>query len=179
MPFSMSSQNLRSDLPASFLAVMHQAPHHVDGFAHYLNQCSQLEVKRGCSWPDIAIRYLLSGRRRRMCPVLCAKRDSCVSFLKAAKTMGGEGPIDAMMTSLADTMAESAAGVILTGADMDGIKGFGKIKNAGGTTFVQDPASSLYKETPSTVAEKYGIDFLVSDKQMAGAINSFLISKCK
>jgi len=40
--------------------------------------------------------------------------------------------------------------------------------------FIQDPRSCLFKETPTKAAEKYAVEYLISDKQMAGAINAFI-----
>jgi chemotaxis response regulator CheB len=71
-------------------------------------------------------------------------------------------------------MKERAAGVILTGTGDDGVDGLGTIMAKGGKIFVQDPRSCLFKETPIKAAAKYTLDYLVSDTQMAGAINSFI-----
>ncbi len=90
--------------------------------------------------------------------------------------MRPEEAIDRLMTTAAGQMKQQATGIILTGTGRDGIKGFGEIIAAGGTAFVQDPKSCLFKETPMLVADLYDVDHLVSDKQMAGAINSFLSS---
>lgn len=79
-----------------------------------------------------------------------------------------------LMESVSQVMKDRAAGVILTGTGDDGVEGMGKIKQMGGTLFVQDPRSCLFKETPMKAAEKHDVDYLVSDKQMAGAINAFI-----
>ncbi|MEJ2039559.1 MAG: chemotaxis protein CheB, partial [Desulfosarcinaceae bacterium] len=62
------------------------------------------------------------------------------------------------------------------GTGMDGVEGLEGIIASGGAAFVQNPANCLFKETPSAVIEANTIEYLVSDKQMAGAINAYLNS---
>jgi two-component system chemotaxis response regulator CheB len=84
------------------------------------------------------------------------------------------GAINMLMGSVAEIMGERAVGVILTGAGDDGVDGLGRIIANGGAVFIQDPRSCLFKETPTKAAEKYAVEYLISDKQMAGAINAFI-----
>ena len=166
---------LRADLPAAFVAVLHQAPHHVDAFVRYLDNCSQLSVKRAT---DGAI--LQAG-----CCYLAAVHE-LVTFnlseetvqlqVQAYENRDKEGAVDKMMQSASAVLGIRAAGVILSGAGKDGIAGLGGIIESGGATFVQNPVNCLFKETPLAAIETYAIDYVVSDKQMAGAINAFLVS---
>lgn len=50
--------------------------------------------------------------------------------------------IDVLFESAADAYAEKTIGVILTGASDDGAKGLVAIKQSGGLTIVQDPATA-------------------------------------
>jgi two-component system, chemotaxis family, protein-glutamate methylesterase/glutaminase len=50
--------------------------------------------------------------------------------------------IDVLFESAADAYAEKTIGVILTGASDDGSKGLAAIKQSGGLTIVQDPATA-------------------------------------
>ena len=166
---------LRDDLPAAYIAIMHQAPHHINAFANYLDQCSPLAVQRATDG------LLIEGGRCYL-----AASTEYVTVVKdhndfrlqvnTSPFPTRRGAINMLMQSLSEIMRANAAGVILTGAGDDGIEGLGEIINSGGTAFVQDPRSCLFKETPMAAANKYTVDFLVSDKQMAGAINSFLNS---
>jgi two-component system, chemotaxis family, protein-glutamate methylesterase/glutaminase len=167
---------LSGAMAVAYVAVMPQAPEHVDGFARYLDQCSQLCVQR------VAHGTLMRGGT---CYLGAATEQ--VTFVKehdqirlivdtASSCAPGTGAIDNLMGSAAHLMRERAAGVILTGAGDDGVKGLGAILKEGGTAFVQDPRSCLFKETPMKVVDKYIIKNLVSDKQMAAAIESFLVA---
>jgi two-component system, chemotaxis family, protein-glutamate methylesterase/glutaminase len=164
---------LRRNLPAAYVAVMHQAPRQIDGFTRYLDQCSQLSVQRAGDGTMIQggacylaattewVGFSREGDRIRL-------------TLGTSPLSGRGGAIDAVMASAARLMQERAAGVILTGAGDDGVEGLGQVIQKGGAVFVQDPRSCLFKETPMKAVDKYTVKNLVSDKQMAGAINAFL-----
>lgn len=56
--------------------------------------------------------------------------------------------IDRFFFSLAKERAEQAVGVILSGTGKDGAVGLRSIRQAGGLTCVQEPASALYPQMP-------------------------------
>lgn len=167
---------LSGAMPVAYVAVMPQAPEHVDGFARYLDQCSQLSVQRvangtlmrgGTCYLGAATEQVTFVKEQDQIRLIVDTASSCAP---------GTGAIDSLMGSAAHLMHERAAGVILTGAGDDGVKGLGAVLKEGGTAFVQDPRSCLFKETPMKVVDKYIIKNLVSDKQMATAIESFLVA---
>lgn len=166
---------LRPDLPATYIAVMHQAPEHINAFARYLDQCSRLTVKRAMSGNNLKAGTCYLAASTEMFGIEKNGSNFCLNSTSSESI--AKGAIDRLMGSVSETMAENSAGIILTGAGHDGLEGLGEIINKGGTVFVQDPKSCLFKETPIAAAEKYSVDYLVSDKQMAGAISSFLISR--
>src|SRR5205085_12562291 len=56
--------------------------------------------------------------------------------------------IDVLFESVADAYRERANGIILTGANDDGADGLRRIKERGGVTIVQDPATSERRRMP-------------------------------
>jgi len=169
---------LKAEMPAAYVAIMHQAPYHVDGFVRYLDQCSRLRVGRAAD--GLVMQgghcYLSADCERFQ----VAKTDGQIRLqLDPSTGTSGCGAIDQMMNAAATAMHEDAAGVILTGTGEDGIDGLGAIMDNGGTVFVQDPRSCLFKETPVKAIDTYHITNLISDKQMAGAINAFLMAQTK
>ncbi len=161
--------------PAACVAVMPQAPEHVDGFARYLDQCSQLSVQRATNGTLIrgGTCYLGAATER---VTFAKEQDRIRMVVDTVSSAPGRCAIDNLMESAAHLMREYVAGVVLTGAGDDGVMGIGQIIKEGGTAFVQDPRSCLFKETPMKVVDKYIIKNLVSDKQMAAAIESFLVA---
>jgi len=164
---------LKEDMPAAYIAVMHQPPHHIDGFARYLDQCSRLKVMRAKDGTPLqgGVCYLSAASEHVS---LVKSGGRFFLNVKSSPFSVPMGAINMLMGSVAQAMSAKAAGVILTGAGNDGVDGLGKIIQQGGHAIVQDPRSCLFKETPMKAAEKYSVDYLVSDKQMAGAINAFI-----
>lgn len=166
---------LAPHLPAAYVAVLHQAPQHVDAFSRYLDQCSQIKVERATDGTRLkgGTCYLAASSER-----FIVGKDSDKLRLKidTGSLPEGLGAIDELMTSVAETLRNRSAGVILTGTGDDGLEGFSDIIREGGTAFVQDPVSCLFKETPTAAINLYTVEYMVSDKQMAGAINAFVRS---
>ena len=166
---------LQKGLAAACVAMMHQAPQHVDAFSHYLNQCSYINVERAVDGAQIkgGTCYIAASNEY----VTVQQNDQMLKLQITSDQSQSKGSnIDQFMTSLATVMQERAIGVILTGTGHDGLEGIGEIIKAKGTVFVQDPSSCLFKETPVTAIKTYPIDYLVGDKQMAGAINDYINS---
>ncbi len=169
---------LNPSMPAAYIAVMHQAPHHIDGFVKYLDQCSQLFVRRATDG------QVLEGGRCYLAAdteffSVSRQVDHLRLKLNAPRADAQQEAINLLMRSAAGTMQENTAGVILTGTGKDGIEGIGDIIDNRGTAFVQDPRSCLFKETPKKAEARYNLTNLISDKQMAGAINAFLSAHTK
>ena len=61
--------------------------------------------------------------------------------------------VDQMLTSMADVSTGAALGVILTGMGSDGFKGMQHLKRKGGSTLVQDEASSTIYGMPKACIE--------------------------
>lgn len=164
---------LKEELPAVYVAVMHQAAHHIEGFARYLDQCSQLSVQRAVDGTVVqgGTCYLAAATEHI---TIVQKNGQICLKMNSSPFSVPTGTINLLMDSVAEVMTERAAGVLLTGAGEDGIDGLGQIIRKGGTIFVQDPRSCLFKEAPMKAAEKYAVEYLISDKQMAGAINAFI-----
>ena len=62
--------------------------------------------------------------------------------------------IDVLMESAADAYGASLAGVLLTGANVDGAAGLARIKQRGGMTVVQDPAEAQVATMPEAAIRK-------------------------
>jgi len=83
--------------------------------------------------------------------------------------------IDVAFESAADAYADRLVGVILTGANEDGSAGLKRIRDAGGVTVVQDPATAARPEMPSAaMAAVTGARILPLRK-----IGPFLVEICR
>ena len=167
---------LRPNLPAAFVAVMHQAPHHIDAFARYLHKCSQLDVERAAHGTVLkgGTCYLAASSENIS---IKNHQNQLLINVENENTPTNLSAIDQLMMSVASVMKDRAAGVVLTGAGNDGLEGLGAIIREGGAAFVQDPLSCLFKETPTAAINAYTVHYMVSDKQMSGAINAYIKSR--
>jgi two-component system, chemotaxis family, protein-glutamate methylesterase/glutaminase len=167
---------LRANLPAAYVAVMHQAPQHIDAFARYLHQCSQLAVERAVDGSVLkgGTCYLAASMEN-----ISIQKHQDQLQIKVDSESGSDGhrAIDRLMASASAVMKDRAAGVVLTGSGDDGLEGLGTIIQEGGAAFVQDPLSCLFKETPTAAINTYSVHYVVSDKQMSGAINAYIKSR--
>ena len=167
---------IREELPAAYVAVMHQASNHLDAFSRYLNDCSQINVERAVDGKVLQGGTCYLSTSAEQLSLEKDGEDLILTVGDSKSTVDGEGAIDRFMGAAASVMQEKAAGVILTGKCDDGLEGLGQIIKKGGAAFIQDPRSCLFKETPMAAANMYDVEFLVSDKQMAGAITAYIKS---
>jgi len=78
--------------------------------------------------------------------------------------------IDLLFESVAGMYGSRSIGIILSGSNRDGAVGIRAIKEAGGTTIAQDPASSEFKVMPQAAIATGCIDFVVPITEMARAL---------
>ncbi|MEO8108895.1 MAG: chemotaxis protein CheB [Ginsengibacter sp.] len=74
--------------------------------------------------------------------------------------------IDIFFSSLAEVHQNQAIGIVLSGTGMDGTIGLKKIKDHGGVTFAQDPASAAYEDMPQSAVEAEVADFIMLPEEM-------------
>lgn len=70
--------------------------------------------------------------------------------------------IDVLFESAADIYGEQVIGVILTGANQDGMQGLKKIKARGGITVVQEPTTAASAIMPTAAISAVTVDWIVS-----------------
>jgi two-component system chemotaxis response regulator CheB len=82
--------------------------------------------------------------------------------------------IDVLFETAADAYSKKVIGVLLTGANQDGVQGLAKIKARGGMTIVEEPASAFCSTMPAAA-----IAFGVADKVLSLVdIPSFFVKIC-
>jgi two-component system, chemotaxis family, CheB/CheR fusion protein len=70
--------------------------------------------------------------------------------------------IDIFFSSLAEVHQDKAIGIIISGTGTDGTEGLKKIKDHGGITIAQDPASAAYADMPQNAVKSDVIDFIIA-----------------
>lgn len=144
---------LLGGLPARFpvpvLVVQHIAHGFTEGLAQWLDQTVPLPVR-------------LAADGQRLAPgVWVAPEGAHLTVAPGGRLVldrrtlaGPHRPSgDVLLTSMAETLGRSAAGVVLTGMGRDGALGLGRIARAGGFTLAQDEATSAVYGMPRAAAE--------------------------
>jgi two-component system CheB/CheR fusion protein len=76
-------------------------------------------------------------------------------------------PINIFFSSLAEVHQAHAIGVVLSGTGSDGTAGLKDIKDQGGLTFAQDPASAAYDGMPQHAIDAGIVDFIISPEKIS------------
>ncbi len=82
--------------------------------------------------------------------------------------------IDVTFESVADTFHSSSIGILLSGANADGAEGLARIKQAGGFTIAQDPATADVAYMPQQAIYKNAVAEIAAADAIAGWIRKLL-----
>lgn len=94
---------------------------------------------------------------------LLLEKDLTFSLDISEKINFSRPSIDATFESAADAFGESVVGLLLSGANADGVKGLQAIKDNGGKIAAQDPKSAEVPYMPQQAVDKLQIDLLLTE----------------
>jgi two-component system CheB/CheR fusion protein len=100
--------------------------------------------------------------------------DGTLYLLDPKEPRGMHLPIDFFFRVLAEDQHERAAGVILSGMGSDGTLGLRSIKENGGLTLVQDPASAKFPSMPQSVIDAGVADIVDAVNELPKKIVEYL-----
>jgi len=83
-------------------------------------------------------------------------------------------PIDSFFRALAAERGAQSVGIVLSGMGSDGSLGLRAIREAGGLTLVQDPASAKFDSMPRSALESATADVVGAPAELAGQLLSIL-----
>lgn len=93
---------------------------------------------------------------------LSVEQDFSLSLSLEERVHYSRPSIDILFESAADAYGPRLAGVLLTGANEDGARGLARIKEQGGLTLVQDPASAQVPVMPKAALALRAPDYVLS-----------------
>lgn len=136
---------LPKDYPLPVLIVVHLPPVPYTNLADLFSVHCQVAVKEAEDKEEIrpGTVYIAPPDYH-----LLVEPDLRLSLSSEEPVLYSRPSIDVLFESAADAYGDSLTGVILTGANADGAKGLSAIAAAGGTTFVQTPATALAAAMP-------------------------------
>lgn len=104
---------------------------------------------------------------------LLIEQNNTLSLDTSEKINYSRPSIDATFQTGADAFGKNVLGILLSGANEDGVNGLKWIKSKGGQVAIQDPLSAQVSTMPLAAIKAVAADFLFSDTQLAKLINSF------
>lgn len=102
---------------------------------------------------------------------LLIENDHTLSLDYSEKIQYSRPCIDVTMESAADVFKDKLAAILLSGANSDGSRGLKIIKQAGGITAVQNPATAEVSFMPNQALQTVEIDYILEIDEIAYFIN--------
>ena len=158
---------------AAYLVVLYVQDEHIDAFASYLDEHSQVKVK--CAQNDEILQsgvcYMSTGSDYMS---VHRQDEALVLHVSPAPFASRKGSIDRLMFSVAETMAENSVGIVLSGSGVDGSEGLEEVERMHGIAIVQEPKSCLTKDMSQAALEVCSPDYIISDVDIPVTINELL-----
>ena len=162
--YSKIIKNLPSDTGMAYVIIQHLDPIHKS----FLNEIVSRET-------DMKVSDLRSGITPKPDNIYIIQPNSTVTFIRGKfhcipRENKLHKPIDIFMSSLAKDNSHNVIGVLLSGADSDGLIGMKDIKANGGITFAQDKKTSKFPEMPQKAISAGIIDNVCTPLEIAEEI---------
>ncbi|MDF2932033.1 MAG: chemotaxis protein CheB [Chryseobacterium sp.] len=104
--------------------------------------------------------------------------DKKTMSLDSSEKMNYSRPsIDVTFKSAGETFGESVIGVLLSGANADGVEGLNYIRKNKGKVWIQNPGSAEVDYMPRQAFERVDYDLLIEPKDLAKHINKLATNK--
>jgi two-component system chemotaxis response regulator CheB len=161
---------LPADIAIPILVVQHRLPTPDDYLAFSLNKSCQLVVKEAEEKEPVepGTVYVAPANYH-----LLVERDQTLSLSVDDKVCYSRPSIDVLFETAAEVYRSGLVGIIMTGASGDGAAGLGRIKENGGLTIVQDPATAEYAVMPLSAIRENAVDKILSLQEIASFLAQF------
>jgi two-component system chemotaxis response regulator CheB len=159
--------NISPDISGAIVVILYAESSHVDAFSEYLDAVSNISVKRMEDGMNLegGICYIASARDN-----VYMKPYSAHYTIRRTKAIPGFGPIDLFMNSITSVFKSRVAGMILSGSELDGVRGIDAIKEQDGVSLVLNSSACLCKEMGENVLRKCMVDIIIDEKDITGII---------
>ena len=163
-PLQRLLESLPSRTGMAFVIVQHLSPDHESALPALLASKTTmpvLEAREGLALTPDHVYVTPPGVR------LTIKHDSLHVGARPSRPRGPLRLIDDFLLSLAKSASGRAIGIILSGTGSDGTRGLQAIRDAGGTTFAQEPGSSAFDSMPLSAINAGCVDHVLSPEEIA------------
>lgn len=107
---------------------------------------------------------------------LLIERDRSLSLDYSEKIQYSRPCIDVTFETAAEVYKDRVAAILLSGANADGAKGLQMIKQTGGITAVQNPATAEVSFMPNQALQTVQIDYILEAEEIAYFINKLSVN---
>jgi len=159
---------LRQDLQLVILIILHRKSDGDSMLSELLNGKTNLRVK------DAEEKEAILPGHIYLAPPdyhLLIENDETFSFDYSEKVNYSRPSIDISFESAADVFGARLTGILLSGANADGVIGLRAIKRNGGTTIAQHPDSARVPYMPTQAILHAGIDKMLLPEEIVDFIN--------
>lgn len=151
------------------IIVQHTHPHSDDFLARHLHDECQVPVQQAEEKESIAPGVVYTAPANYH---LLIEADQTFSLSITERVNYARPSIDVLFETAADVYGAKLIGVILTGANNDGSQGLRIIKECGGLTIVQDPATAEADLMPKAAIEATAVDYVLSLQEIGMLLNT-------
>ncbi|MBD8491300.1 chemotaxis protein CheB [Echinicola sp. CAU 1574] len=97
---------------------------------------------------------------------LLVERDFSLSLDLSEKVWHSRPSIDVLFQSAADAGGKRTLGILLSGANADGVQGLQEIRKKGGLTIIQDPHTAEYPTMPNEALKAKAADYKLTPSKL-------------
>ena len=161
-------KNLNENLKVPILIVVHRKAYSTSILPTLLQQFTKMKVE------EIEDKTEILSNRIYIVPAdyhLLFESKNTVSLDGSEKMNYSRPSIDVTFKSAAEMFGENLIGVLLSGANADGVEGLQYIKKNNGKVWIQDPETAEVDYMPKRATEEVDFDLLILPKKLADYIN--------
>lgn len=161
-------KNLNNGLHFAILLVIHRKAHSTNILQALLQQFSTIEVI------EIEDKAEIEANKIYIAPAdyhLLFENKKTMSLDSSEKMNYSRPSIDVTFKSAAEIYGKNMIGVLLSGANADGVEGLCYIKKNEGTVWIQDPETAEVDYMPKHAVEEINYDLLIKPDNLAKYIN--------
>lgn len=161
-------KNLKDRLSFPMLLVLHRKAQAISILPKLLQKFSKIEVI------EIEDKTEIQKNKIYVVPSdyhLLFENKNMVSLDGSEKMNYSRPSIDVILKSASEVFEKSVVGVLLSGANADGVEGLNYIKKNNGKVWIQDPETAEVNYMPAQAVQNVEYDLLITPDDLANNIN--------
>ena len=161
--------DLKTDLRVPVIIILHRKNDSESSLGQLMAMRTQLQVKEADDKEPIVpgTVYLAPANYH-----LLVEQDNHFSLDASEKINFSRPSIDVTFQTAADAYTNAVTGILLSGANADGVEGLRLIQRMRGTIIVQDPATAQVPFMPQAALDELTVDHIFNTAQISAYINA-------